>query len=48
MEVLAGVRDKRDLHTTNKVLRDFYIIDIDQSVLKFGLITKKIFGLLRG
>ncbi|OHD93279.1 MAG: hypothetical protein A2019_00795 [Sulfurimonas sp. GWF2_37_8] len=33
MEILAGVKNKRDLHTTNKKLNLFKTIDIDQEVL---------------
>ena len=36
MEVLAGVKNKRDLHTTNKKLNLFKTIDIDQEVLNLA------------
>ena len=36
MEVLVGVRDKRDLHTTNKKLNFFKNIEIDQEILNFA------------
>ena len=33
MEVLAGVKNKRDLHTTNKKLEDFELIETTQDIL---------------
>jgi predicted nucleic acid-binding protein len=36
MEVLVGVNNKRDLHTTNKKLNIFQNINIDQEVLQLA------------
>ena len=36
MEVLVGVKNKRDLHTTNKKLNTFQNISIDQDVLQLA------------
>ena len=36
MEVLVGVKNKRDLHTTNKKLNIFQNISIDQDVLELA------------
>ena len=36
MEVLAGVRNKRDLNTTNKKLNHFKKIDMDQEILNLA------------
>ena len=36
MEVLNGVKNKRDLHTTNKKLNIFRSVDIDQEILNLA------------
>lgn len=36
MEVLAGVKNKRDLHTTNKILEDFELIETTQDILRIA------------
>ena len=36
MEVLAGVKNKRDLHTTNKILTHFTSIDTTQEILSLA------------
>ncbi len=33
MEIIAGARDKRDLHTSNKKMVDFNLIDVEQDIL---------------
>jgi tRNA(fMet)-specific endonuclease VapC len=36
MEVIVGAKNKRDLHTINKKLSNFNLIDIDQDILNLA------------
>lgn len=48
MEVLVGVKNKRDLHTTNKKINLFKTIDIDQEILNLARNLIEIYRLSHG
>jgi len=48
MEVVSGVKNKRDLNTTNKKLNLFNIIDTDQEIMNFARILLSKYVLSHG
>jgi len=47
-EIIVGARDKRDLATTNKILSDFPLLDLDQDIMNTSTVLLNRYALSHG